>query len=118
MLVRKEIRTLQHPTEPETQVVVRLPLSAGDMAGLRGVDGGAGVGVTLDLLASIIQTWTYDEPVTLDSVNSLDIDTFLWLSREITTASGIRSDEKKSSSDTLSSLMPSTADDSPPSSDT
>lgn len=116
MLVKKEIRTLQHPTEPDAWVKVRLPLAAGDMEGLR-IDG-TRVGMTFDLMASVIVEWSVPEPISLETIRLLDMDTFNWLNTEIVAASGIRGEEKKETSDTASLPTPSTADDSPPSSAT
>ena len=92
-LVVKQNKKLEHPTEPGQWFVVRLPLSAGDMAGMR--SDGKQIGMTLDLMAAGIQEWSYPVPVSEEAVNDLDLDTFVWLSKEITSASGIRDDDEK-----------------------
>jgi hypothetical protein len=100
-LVKKEIRTLQHPTEPDTYFKVRLPLSTGDMEGVRVANGV--LTLSLDLAASLIQEWTYEAPVTAETVRDLDLDTFIWLRDEIFSASNIRPDEEKKASAVSSS---------------
>lgn len=95
-LVIKKIERLEHPTEPGAWVTVRLPLSAGDLESMR-ADGNR-VAVSLDLLAAMIQEWSYGVPVTLEAVRSLDLDTFQWLSKEVQERSGIRTEEEKNAS--------------------
>ena len=114
-LVKKQNLTLQHPTEPETTVVVRVPLQAGDLKGLRA--NGTEVTVTFDLLAAVIQSWSYDEPVTVESMEALDLDTFAWLSKEIMERSGVRgAAEKKASASGSSDTSAQAAESSPPNS--
>jgi hypothetical protein len=100
-LVKKTLKRLEHPTEPGAWFVVRLPLSAGDLAGLRAE--GTRIGMTLDLAAEVIKEWSYDAPISLESVNDLDLDTFTWLSAQIQQASSIRSEDEKKDSDSSSS---------------
>lgn len=95
-LIVKRTERLTHPTEADTWFDVRVPLTAGDMAGMR-VDGKQ-VGMTLDLLTAMIVNWSYDAPITPDTVNSLDIDTFMWINGAIKDFSGIRTDAEKNSS--------------------
>lgn len=95
-LVIKQNKRLEHPTEAGAWVTVRVPLSAGDLENMR-ADGNR-VGVSLDLLATMIQDWSYGVPVTLDNVRALDLDTFNWLSQEIINESGIRTEEEKNAS--------------------
>lgn len=95
MLVRKTLVTLQHPSEPETQVVARLPLTAGDMAGLR--SDGVTMAITFELLASVVQSWTYDDPPSVETMRDLDPVTYAWLVKEIFAASNLGDDQKKAS---------------------
>lgn len=95
-LIVKRTERFNHPTEPGTWFDVRLPLTAGDMAGMR--SDGKTIGMTLDLLTAMIQGWSYDAPVTLANVESLDLDTFAFLSGAIMGASGIRDDDSKNES--------------------
>ena len=96
-LVIKQNKRLQHPTEAGAWVVMSVPLSAGDLELVR-VDGGR-VAASIDLLAKVIQEWSYGVPVTVDNIRGQDIDTFNWLSQAVIDESGIRtSEEKKDSS--------------------
>lgn len=109
-LVVKHTKHLEHPTEPGAWFDVRLPLSAGDMAGMR--SDGKAIGMTLDLLAAVLVAWSYDAPVNLETVDSLDLDTFTWLQQSIMAESGIRDDSEKKDSNGSSSpltLLPSQA---------
>lgn len=115
MLVTKHSTVLQHPTEPETTFTVR-PISAGDMPMLIVRNGD--IEVSFDLLAALVIDWTYDEPVTVDTIKALDLDTYLWITKAVLDASGIRSSQEKKDSETNSSGTSSTTDPSPESSDT
>lgn len=85
-------KRLDIPHEPEQWIDVR-PLTAGDMEGLS-VDGSQ-IKVSIEALAAIIQAWSYDEPVSLENVRRLDIDTFTWLGTEALKVSGVRDDDTK-----------------------
>lgn len=111
MIVKKTVRRLTHPTEDGAWVEVRLPLSAGDLAGMH--SDGQIVGMTLDLLASVIVAWSAEEPIDLASVSALDIDTFTWLTKEIMAGSNIRDDSEKKGS--ASSSSPTSGPDGEPS---
>jgi hypothetical protein len=114
-LIKKTNKRLEHPTEPGAWFVVRLPLSAGDLAAMR--SDGSSIAMSLDLAAEVIKEWSYDAPVSLDTVKDLDVDTFTWLSREIQEASGIRSeDEKKDFGSSSSPTLALVEGDSPKSS--
>lgn len=80
------------------------PIRAGDFEGLR-LEGGQ-VTVGIDLLTNLIQSWSYQEPVTRENVASLDVDTWIWLQTAIQSASGIRDDVEKKESDETSSSQP------------
>jgi hypothetical protein len=99
--VAKKTETLQHPSEPGVTVTVRTPLSAGDMALLEtGMTGGS---FTLRAVHRAIVEWSYDEPVTLENVEALDVTTFGWLSGYVMGNSGIRDDAEKNASSASSS---------------
>lgn len=85
-------KRLDIPHEPGQWVEVR-PLTAGDIEGLS-VDGSQ-VKVSIEALAAIISAWSYDEPVSLENVRRLDLDTFTWLGAEALKVSGVRDDETK-----------------------
>ena len=110
MLVKKQSKILQHPSEPETRVTVRLPLSAGDLTGMR-TDGDQ-VGMSLDLMTSLIEAWTYDAPVTAENVQLLDIDTYSWLTQEMFVRSGLRDAVEKKDSNESSSPTSAPAEES------
>ena len=101
MIVKKTVRRLPHPTEDGAWVEVRLPLSAGDLAGMR--SDGKVIGISLDLLVGVIVAWSYGEPITIESVGDLDLDTFAWLSQAIIAESGIQPDAEKKDSGSSSS---------------
>ena len=80
---------------------------------------GTSIAMSLDLAAEVIKEWSYPEPVTIENVRDLDVDTFVWLSTQIQEASGIRSDaEKKGSGSSSPAPSDPAGDDSPPNSDT
>lgn len=91
---------LDIPHEPGQWVEVR-PLTAGDIEGLS-VDG-SGVKVSIECLAAIISAWSYQEPVSLENVRRLDLDTFTWLGNEALKVSGVRDDAEKKDSNLDSS---------------
>ena len=100
-LIKKTNKRLEHPTEPGAWFVVRLPLSAGDLAAMR--SDGTSIAMSLDLAAEVIKEWSYDAPISLETVKDLDVDTFVWLSKELQEASGIRTEDEKKDSATSSS---------------
>lgn len=104
MLVIKETRRLQHPSE-DAWFEVRLPLSVGDLKRMN-MEGG-GIVMSLDLAAEVIKGWSYPDPLTRENIERLDLDTFLWLSQEIAAGSGVRDDAEKK--DSASSSPPALA---------
>lgn len=87
--------------EKESWFDVR-PICAGDFEG-HPTDAPE-ITISINLLASLITAWSYEEPVSRENVARLDVDTFIWLQGALTTASGIRSnDEKKGSGNNSSS---------------
>lgn len=116
MIVKKTVKRLEHPTEPGAWIEIRVPLSTGDLAGMRA--NGQVIGMSLDLMASTIVAWSYEEPVSLASVELLDLDTFTWLTSEVMAASNIRGDEEKKDSSSPSSPTTTTTPPSPVSSGT
>ena len=99
-LVVKQDKRIEHPTEPGAWAVIRVPLSAGDLASAR--DGSA-VAMTLDILPHVIIEWSYPEPITRENVERLDGPTFRWLDDELSRASAIRPEEEKKDSGSPSS---------------
>ena len=115
-LVVKQDKRIEHPSEPGTWAVIRVPLSAGDLERARD---GTTVSMTLDILTNVILEWSYPEQVTRENVARLDGQTFRWLDDELSRASAIRPGEEKK--DSASPSSPTTEPDgesSPPSSDT
>lgn len=106
-LVRKQTRRLDYEAEPGTWFEVSLPLSAGDLAGLS--TDGQQIGMSLDLLASVVTAWSYPEPVTVATVRQLDIDCYSWLVQQVFASSGIRDEAEKKDSDSEPSRPMSTA---------
>lgn len=114
-LIKDQTKHLVPPHEPESWFEVR-PLRTGDLEQLGAL--GYEVKVTVEALASVITAWSYEEPVSLENVRLLDLETFIWLGKEALLSSGIKSeDEKKGSSSGLSPQRP-PAEDSPPTSRT
>lgn len=62
--------------------------------------------LSLDLAAALITAWSYDVPVSRETVDMLDVDTFVWLNAAISDMSGIRSDDEKKDSEENSSKRP------------
>lgn len=100
MLVTKRVVRLLHPSEEGQWIDVRLPLSAGDIELMR--EGGTGGMVTNDLLAAVITGWSAPDPVSLENIQRLDLDTFTWLAKELTQRSGIRDEAEKKDSNSSS----------------
>lgn len=68
-------------------------------------------------LAQCIAAWSYDAPVTVETVDDLDVDTFTWLLQTVSSLSGERGeDEKKDSTEPSSPTTDPAAEPSPESS--
>lgn len=122
LITSKDYKRLEIPHEPGQWVDVR-PLTFGDMDLFR-MEGEL-VGVSRDLAAEVITSWSYGEwPAPHDErvelIKSLDLDTSVWLiqalGETLTEISGIRSDSEKKESDSSSQPTTSTTADSPSSS--
>jgi hypothetical protein len=87
-----QVKRLDVPHEPDQWIEVR-PVTAGDLGMLEA--GQSMVKLTLEAMSTLIKGWSYPEPATRESVNRLDVDTFIWLSKEIMTFSGVRDDAEK-----------------------
>ena len=115
-LVVRQIKHIEHETEPGTWFDLRVPLSAGDLSTIGDAENMADVklkGVTLALKA-----WSYDAPLTPENVRELDVLTFNWLTVQVFANSTMGDEEKNASG---ASLPPTTEPDmapSHPSSDT
>lgn len=110
MLVSKTTRIIEHPTEEGVTFTVRA-LCAGDMETAN--PNATAIQLTYDLLAAAIIEWTYDAPVSVDSIKQLDVTTFQWLQTAIQDGSGMRTDAAKNASGANSS--PTTGPDKAPS---
>ena len=93
MLLRKQTVTLQHPTEPETTVTMRLPLTGGNFEGQS---------LASDIVATAIESWSYDAPISGATIRDLDRDTYRWLLDEAWSRSAVRSEDEKKASPTNS----------------
>lgn len=96
MLVVKRERRVEHPSEPGTWFTVRTPLSVGDMA--QAGDARNLAEVKLFTLATALTGWSYDAPISRDTVGSLDLETFQWLSTLVFEESRLREEEEKNAS--------------------
>jgi hypothetical protein len=105
-------RRLVPPHEPQSWFEVR-PITAGDMEHLSS-DGVSQVSVSIDLMATLIRAWSYEPPVTTESIRRLDLDTFVWLGKELLVVSGVRDEPEKKASNGASS--PTSANPKPPAS--
>lgn len=89
------------PHEPESWFELR-PIRAGD-GDLLTSEGGQ-VRLSLDLLARIITSWSYKDengepiPVSQETVEQLDLDTYVWLVQQSQELSGIRDTAEKKDS--------------------
>ncbi|MGE0227756.1 MAG: hypothetical protein AB7I38_10955 [Dehalococcoidia bacterium] len=114
--VTKQDKRIEHPTEPGTWAVIRVPLSAGDYAAAQGETAAA---KSLDLMPRVIQSWSYAEPITPEQCALLDGATFAWLDAEIAKASPVRTEaEKKDSGSPYSPTSEPGGEPSPPNSGT
>lgn len=93
-------RRLVPPHEPQSWFDVR-PITAGDMEHL--TTEGSQVTVSIDLMATLIRAWSYEPPVSLESIRQLDLDTFVWLGQQLLVVSGVRDDAEKKDSNGASS---------------
>lgn len=111
-----QTKRLIPPHEPESWFDIR-PLRGGDLDLLEAQ--GSQVKVTKEALAQLIRAWSYDDEITLETVNELDMDTLIWLCQVALDISGIRSaPEKKDSTSGLSAQRPPQPPASPQSSPT
>lgn len=113
--VDQETKHLQHPTEPETWVDVRVPIRAGDLENLSGAP--SAVTIQYELIAAAIQGWSYDYPPSLHALREQDVETINWLRREVLEYSGVRDDETKKNSNGSSLPGQPAPEESPSSSD-
>lgn len=96
-LVSKDAVTrVDIPHEPGEWVEIRA-LTAGDfrsfeLAGDGTIDLGS---VTLQGMAKAVSAWSYSEAPSLETMESLDMQTTLWLMNEINGLSGLRSPVEK-----------------------
>lgn len=104
-LVKKQIKRLEIPHEPGEWMDVRVPLAAGDMAGLTAADGE--IGMSLDLMVSVVQAWSYPEDISRETIDLLDLDTMVWLAQAVTEASGVKDEAEKK--DSVNSSPPTSA---------
>lgn len=104
------------PNEPGEWVEL-LPMSARvtRVAEEKGGDSNFAKGIIA--LAQCIAAWSYDAPVSVETVEDLDTDTFTWLLQTVSSLSGERGeDEKKDSTEPSSPTTDPVAEPSPESS--
>ncbi len=92
--LKKTNVVLQHPTEPDVTVTIRLPLTGGNFEGHS---------VASDIVASAIVEWSYDAPISGETIRDLDRDTYRWLLDESWSRSDVRTEQEKKASATASS---------------
>jgi len=95
-LVVKQTRRLKHPTEPDAWVVVRTPLSGGDMAACGDANNIAEL--KLYAVALSLQEWSYEGPITRETVGTLDVETFKWLADLVFDEAKLREEDEKNAS--------------------
>ncbi len=91
------------PHEPGEWMRLR-PIQAADIEALEDVQGQ--VRVSLELAAKLVLAWSYADPPTPENIRRLDLDTFLWLSKELLAQSGVRELAEKKGSGNSSSPGP------------
>ena len=94
-LVAKQETRIEHPTEPGTWAVIRVPVSVGDLEGSTAT---GRIGSAIDVVAACLQSWSYDDPPSRANVARLDLASFRWLEEAINAASGIREEAEKNAS--------------------
>jgi hypothetical protein len=98
-LVTDAFTHLIPPHEPESWFDVRA-IKARDYGSLGGIDvtsltAATAIEASLELLARVILRWSYDPPITAESVGDLDTVTYAWLVDAANLASGLRSLQEK-----------------------
>ncbi len=106
------------PNEPGQWVEFR-PMTARDFAVLQ-KDAGerTPADIGLAILARCVTGWSYEQPVTAETLDQLDFATMEWLRSEISLTSGRDDDELKESEPESSPTTDPATDDSPQSSGT
>lgn len=104
-LITDQTKRLVPPHEPESWFDVRT-MRAGDVEGFD-VEGGA-IRISYELLAGLIKGWSYDAPISVDTVKTLDLDTYSWLIQQLKEFSGVRGTEEKKASNAGLSRRPTT----------
>lgn len=100
-LVVKQTKRVEHPSEPGAWFDLNLPLTAGDLELMR--DGTKAGMVSIDVVASVLEAWSYDAPASIENIKLLDLDTFTFLQASIQERSGITTDAEKNDSASPSS---------------
>lgn len=87
-------RKIDIPHEPGQWVLVRPPT----VADIRqaSAESASEMQIGLDLVMRLVVGWSYDEPVTPDAIDRLDLKTGQWLAQELA-AQFIETNEKKDS---------------------
>lgn len=102
LLIKRNLR-LEHPTEKQDDgspawFVVRVPLAAGEQMGaVQSSNEGVGERM-LGTMVRALREWSYPEPITLETIERLDTETFMWLLGEVQRESPQRSEAEKKDS--------------------
>lgn len=112
-------RRLEIPHEEGQWVEIR-PVTAGQVADLqKDSEQETSASIAIRTLEGCIVAWSYDAPVSVESLRELDYGTFSWLETRISVTSGFRTeDEKKTYEPPSSPTSEPEGESSPPSSDT
>lgn|GEM_PF-5362252 len=81
MLVEKSIRRFEHPKEPGAWFELEGPLSAGDLSAVGNSTDLSDV--KFRLLTHVLRGWSYDTPISPETVGQLDVETFNWLTEQV-----------------------------------
>jgi hypothetical protein len=82
------------PHEPHEWVELR-PLTAGQMLDLQpGADAMSAGELAVHIVLGALSAWSYDAPLTAESIRDLDADTFRWLT-ETAPTTGRRGEEER-----------------------
>lgn len=99
----KDIQRIPIPHEPDQWVELK-PITVRDLAAMqRDTEGQTPTEATVRVLLNCLKGWSYDTPITAETLDSLDFDTYTWLSSQMM-LTGRRSEEEKKESEPPSSL--------------
>jgi hypothetical protein len=91
----QHVQHVDIPHEPGQWIEIR-PVTAGQVADLQKDSvAESSAAVAIKTLVGCIVAWSYEAPVSIESLRELDYETFQWLETQISVTSGLRSEDQK-----------------------